>query len=402
MSPVKYPEEAHFIARDEMTQNVSVASAQGALARLPGLEAWQRGSIRRKPLEIYDINGKLLFLDYAIVRGTESVGTVRAAASKVLGTPVVALEAGPRTWDYGTAVEKLTPGVTSAHPRWKLLDTKLVCYSYPKLGVMFSMSDDNGKPQRLIFDVASLNPVPEAPAAGLAEGSFAWSFYDAISDAQRERKLALYEKVDDIRRQLPPDKQLILKQQVSIAKLADVVVVLAFVSVTKQLQFCSHYAYNEARSHHCFILHAQQKDDYCAVATCQMILCYYRYYYTQDQIAPKLGYSAGGGCPSDQSAGYEALTCNHIDATFDSTPTWEEARNQINALHPMKSGISWHARACAGYSYTTVAGVISQKKLYIYDPWPWNADYKAGGAVYWESWDAVTHTNYVFTKLTCP
>ena len=89
------------------------------------------------------------------------------------------------------------------------------------------------------------------------------------------------------------------------------------INATKQLQFCTHYNYNEARSHHCFVLHAQQVNDYCAVATCQMILCYYRYYYTQGQIAPALGYTAGSGCPPDQSAGYEQLSCNHLDATHE-------------------------------------------------------------------------------------
>ncbi len=405
MSPVKYPEEAHFIAREEMGQNIALASVQGAAARLPGLEAWQKGSIRRRPVEIYDINGKLLFLDYAITSGAEVVGTARAAASRVLGPPVVAYEAGPRTWNYNQAVEKLTPKVTRAHPNWKLHDTKLVCYSYPKLGVMFSMSDDRGKAQRLIFDVASLDPVPEAPIGKEVEGAFAWSFYDTLSDAQRERRLAVYDESNAIRKQLPAEKQLALQQQTSIAKLTALVAVPLYLTVTKELQFCSHYAYTEARSHHCFSLHAQQVNDYCAVATCQMILCYYRYYYTQDQIAPQLGYSPGGGCPSDQSAGYEALTCNHLNATYDSSPTWEEARNQIDALHPMKSGIAGHARSCAGYSYvksTLIGGAISQKKLYIYDPWPWNADYKLGGTVYWESWDSITHTNYVFTQLTCP
>ena len=175
------------------------------------------------------------------------------------------------------------------------------------------------------------------------------------------------------------------------------------INATKQLQFCTHYNYNEARSHHCFVLHAQQVNDYCAVATCQMILCYYRYYYTQGQIAPALGYTAGSGCPPDQSAGYEQLSCNHLDATYDTSPTWEEARDQINALHPLKSRIPGHARACAGYSYVWwLCDGIKDKKLYIYDPWPWNADYKLGGAVYWEDWDSVTHTNYVFTRLLCP
>lgn len=171
--------------------------------------------------------------------------------------------------------------------------------------------------------------------------------------------------------------------------------------MTKQLQFCTHYNYNEIRSHHCFVLHAQQKWDYCAVATCQMILCYYRYYYTQDQIAPALNYSPGG-CPPDQSAGYEQLSCNHLDATYDTSPTWEEARDQINAIHPLKSGVPGHARACAGYSYVWWLFGITDRRLYIYDTWPWNADYKLGGAVYWEDWDTITHTNYVFTRLLCP
>ena len=172
---------------------------------------------------------------------------------------------------------------------------------------------------------------------------------------------------------------------------------------SRTLQYCNHYAETEPRSHHCFSLHAQQVNDYCAVATCQMVLCYYRYYFTQDTIAPSLGYSAGGGCPPDQSPGYETLTCKHIDAAFDSAPTWNKARTEIDGLHPFKSGVPGHARACAGYSSTTwIFSSITEKKLYIYDPWPWNADLKLGGAVYWEDWDSITHTNYVTTRIDCP
>jgi hypothetical protein len=176
-------------------------------------------------------------------------------------------------------------------------------------------------------------------------------------------------------------------------------------TITKRLQFCPHYADTHARGHHCFSLKAQEVDDYCAVATCQMVLCYYRYYYAQDDIAAPCGYSAGSGCPADQSPGYESLSCNHIDAAFDNSPTWEKGRDEIDALHPFKSGIPGHARACAGYSYTQwiiVLGGITDRKLYIYDPWPWNADHALGGAVYWEDWDSITHTNYVTTRIDCP
>jgi len=174
---------------------------------------------------------------------------------------------------------------------------------------------------------------------------------------------------------------------------------ILFKVTTRELQFCTHYLSTEARSHHCFVLHAQQRNDYCAVATCQMILCYYRYYYTQDQIAPALNYTPGGGCPSDQSAGYHNLSNNHIIATFDNTPTFAEAKAQIDSLHPFKTGITGHARACAGYSTNSWYNIVTSQNLKIYDPWPWNPDLKLGGSVYWEDWNAVTHTNYVFTRL---
>ncbi len=173
-------------------------------------------------------------------------------------------------------------------------------------------------------------------------------------------------------------------------------------TVTKLLEYCSHYPYTHARGHHCFSLHAQQVNDYCAVATCQMILCYYRYYYAQDDIAPPCGYSAGSGCPADQSPGYESLSCSHLDATFDASPTWQKARDQIDLRRPFKSGVPGHARACAGYSRTVSLLGGTQEKLYIYDPWPWNADFALGGAVVWEDWGAITHTNYVYTRVDCP
>jgi hypothetical protein len=404
MATKVYQEDGNLLSREESLEHASLAAAQGVVEGLAGLETWQKARIRKRPVTIYDINGLPLFLDYTIVRSGEVVGTARTAASRVLGTPVVSYIVGKNTWDYEAAVEQLTPQVQRDYPTWKIRGAKLVCYSYPKLGVMFEMTDDQGQPARLIFDVADYTLIPEsAREAGEREGSYAWSFYGSLPEDERRRRLDLYNQFDGLRTQRAADGRALLRTETSIAKLAAMEAARWSIVFNRQLQFCTHYTATEARSHHCFSLHAQQKNDYCAVATCQMILCYYRYYYSQDQIAPALGYSPGGGCPSDQSPGYESLSCNHLDATFDTSPTWEEASTQITALHPMKSGISGHARACAGVSsIISLPGGVSSKKLYIYDPWPWNADYKLGGSVYWESWQAITHTNFVFTRLRCP
>ncbi|HET7791898.1 MAG TPA: hypothetical protein VFL64_00815 [Rhizobacter sp.] len=404
MASNRYPEERYLLDRKALAEHATLAVLKNAAAGPPELEPWLAGAVRKEPLTIHDINGTPLFHDFAVARGKELFGHVRVAASQVLGSAVVATELGPRLWNYDEAVKKLTPKVKREFARSKLSAPKLVCYSYPKLGVMFEVDDGNATTQA-IYDVSSLTRVPLKPERAGSEGFHAWSFYGALSDAERKKRLARFKKVEAERGAIPDKirrEMLTARSLLSVHDKLDAVLVYRR-KVTKLLQYCTHYGHTHARSHHCFVLHGQQVNDYCAVATCQMILCYYRHYHSQDDIAPSLGY-APGGCQADQSPGYKSLTCNHLDASFDSSPTWEKGRDQIDLLRPFKSGISGHARAVAGYSYVRWIWALGleEKKLYVYDPWPWNADYALGGAVTWEDWDAVTHTNYVYAHVDCP
>jgi hypothetical protein len=384
-----------------LAEHATLSILQNAAAGLPELKSWMEARVRKTPVSIWDINGQVLFHDWPVMRGSQALGYVRTAASAILGSPVVATELGPRPWSYEDAVKKLLPKVRKelrgANP-----EHRLVCYSYPKLGVMFEAPGETQR--RVIYDVASFDRIPEKPERPDEEGAYAWSFYESLTDAERKRRQARFKKADALRLAAPKAVRTAIAARRTLKDIATGITFKFRRTATKLLSFCSHYAYNAARSHHCFALHGQQVNDYCAVATCQMILCYYRYYYSQDDIAPSLSYSAGGGCPPDQSPGYESLTCNHLDASFDNAPTWEKARDQIDLLRPLKSGVPGHARACAGYSYTwsIFTPGIRDKKLYIYDPWPWNADYAVAGAITWEDWDAITHTNYVTAKIDCP
>jgi len=403
-----YLEGKNFIPRDQILEHVSLSVSRNAIARIPGIVDFAEANVIKRPLKIYDINGKPLFFDYAIKRGAKTLGTVRAAASKILGSPVIAYEMGPRYWNFKVAVKKLIPRVKKKYPRGRIRRTRLVCYSYPKLGVMFEITDERGEPSRLIFDVADLSLIPEKPPKPGVEGAYAWSFYDALPEDARKLRLERYNLFDKWRLEIPASKRETLRRARTLTRVQAMAVKEAWwpidwkITVTRRLQFCPHYREYEPRSHHCFVLHGQEENDYCAVATCQMILCYYRYYYSQDDIAPALGYN--GGCPPDQSAGYEQLSCNHLDATYDTSPEWNEARDQIRALHPLKSGVTGHARACAGYSYVwhLFGGGIEDRKLLIYDPSPWNENLKLAGSVYWEEWDSIYHTNFIYTRLLCP
>ena len=126
MSPPEIREYKQYYPRRELYPYVSLASGQSVAAGLPGLEAWRGASLRKTPTTIYDLNGRPLFLDYRVVGREGDVGYVRAAASRVLGSPVVARLAGPRKWDYDAAVEKLTPQIKRKHRGWEIRGTKLV------------------------------------------------------------------------------------------------------------------------------------------------------------------------------------------------------------------------------------------------------------------------------------
>jgi hypothetical protein len=399
----QYLEETNLIPKDELLEHVAMLVLRNSTAKVPFLERWSEAGLDKMPLEIFDLNGQPLFFDFTIKKGSEIYGTARAVASRVLGTSVLAYELGPRSWSPDSALKKLTLMVKKELPRSKILGTKLVCYSYPKLGFMFDVVNEQKGKSRLIYDVAALSRIPEATEVRAStEGAYAWSFYGALTENIRAANIEKHESINSWRMAIPKRLRTDLVRARTFKPYGDRIICPFKLNVSKQLQYCTHYNSTEARSHHCFSLHGQQVNDYCAVATAQMVLCYYRYYYAQTDIAPKLGYNPGG-CPADQSGGYESLSNNHLDATYDSAPTWETARDQIDLLHPFKSGISGHARACAGYSYVWwLCTKTKDRMLYIYDPWPWNADYKLGGAVYWENWDSIVHTNYVLTRLLYP
>lgn len=405
MATTRYPEDRYLLDEKTRAEFAALSVLKNAVAGPPEFEAWLAGTVRKQPLTIHDINGAPLFHDYPVARGKELLGHVRVAASQLIGSAAVATELGPRGWDLEVARKKIAPKVKRDFPKAKIAAPKLVCYSYPKLGLMFEVVESSGAKAQAIYDVSSYTRVPMKPERPGAEGFHAWSFYGSLSDDDRKKRLARFKKVEAERTAVPEKlrrEMLAARTLLSVYDRFTAVLVYRR-QVTKLLQYCNHYGHTHARSHHCFVLHGQQVNDYCAVATCQMILCYYRHYHTQDQIAPSLGYSSGG-CPPDTSAGYESLTCNHLNATFDSSPTWEKGRDQIDLLRPFKSGVPGHARAVAGYSYVRwgFALGLEEKKLYVYDPWPWNADYALGGAVTWEDWDSITHTNYLYARIDCP
>ena len=372
-------------------------------------EKWGGYDLDPKPLSIYDLNGQVLFYEFDVMNGNKVVGSTKTAASKTIGSPVITMEFGERSWDFKKASKEAEKKVRELFPKADITESELVCYSYPKIGVRVYFDTAKAKEQNLIFDIATLDLI-ERYASDEIDDFACWSFYQEVVEPEIEKRENEFKLAEKELKAVKSQTEKVLERGMSSRKLDDLksalipkptATVVQPVNITPIPWYSSKTICFSPRcnSHECFELYAQKTNVYCAVATGQMILDFYRYHYSQDQIATAMG-TGNGTSNTGQVNGYESLSKNCLNATYDTTANWYEARNEINANRPLKSGIPHHARACAGWKKQNIyiIGQTPKKWLKIYDPWPWNANICNGGKVYWESWDAVNHTNFIYLR----
>lgn len=389
------------VDRDRALAHAQLTVRRDWAANIQGFSRWHQAELDPKPLVLHDLNGAELFYEFTLRRGNEAVGSVKASASRTLGSPVIAVETGPRRWDPDAATRKAIERAKKQFPKSEIKETSLVCYGYPKIGVRVDLNTE-GELSSVIYDASSMVQVtrfgPDQP-----EGLTAWSFYETIAKPRAEENMKRWKLADRE-----------LDEAGRVAKIAfataftdkEIDAVRNALVLQSQFHFIEFYSSRVLKygprcsPHDCFMLYAQQTDVFCAVATGQMILDFHRWPFTQDEIADAMNTGAGGTDIDDQATGIESLTNNTFNATVDSTANWGEAKAEIDANRPLKSGISGHARACAGWKRQNIWLVTKepQRWLQIYDPWPWNAEICQGGAVVWEDWDAVHHTNFMYVR----
>jgi hypothetical protein len=127
-------------------------------ADVPGFERWHNVEVDPQPLVLCDLNGAELFYDFTLRRGDELVGSVRAVASRTLGSPVFAVEIGARHWDPNRAQRRVRELALRQYRGSKVTGTALVCFSYPKVGVRVDMVARSAN-QSVIYDASSLKEV---------------------------------------------------------------------------------------------------------------------------------------------------------------------------------------------------------------------------------------------------
>ena len=364
-------------------------------------EKWGGYDLDPKPLTIYDLNGQVLFYEFDVMNGNKVVGSTKTAASKTIGSPVITMEFGERSWDFKKASKEAEKKVKKLFPKADITESELVCYSYPKIGVRVYFDTAKAKEGNLIFDISTLDLI-ERYASDEMDNFACRSFYNEIDGIERAKREALFELDKKELEAIKAKRPKVLERNISSRKLADIkpllvpqpvhtvnetlipsnIVPIPFYS-SKTIRFSP-----RCNSHECFELYAQKTDVYCAVASGQMLLDFYRYYYTQDQIAIAMSTGTHGTSVSGIVNGIKSLSKNCLNVTSDHTISWSEVTSEINANRPFMSCIPGHARVCVGWKKQNLYTLWQKPKTWvkIYDPWPWNADICNGGRTYWESW----------------
>ena len=395
-----------------------------------GLEYWNNFQIESEPLLINDLNGHLLFYEYVINNGKKPLGLIKAAASKIIGSTIPQIQVTPRGWDPHLAVEMAKKKAKEYLPKTKIISSEFVCYSYPKIGVSIKIEDPDIGEGKLIFDASSFQFVEPIADFGLEGKNISWSFYSRVAlpkaEVKEKRwnvldkemtllkesveglgdepisnidKTSFHQKLlaaqyDLVMKESNIGKKLTLKEDLETNS-------LKVKTIDYYTQKTIRYGPISCKNNYFYAGYNQQKDDYCAVATGQMILDFYRYYYSQDEIASAMCYAhENGGCtPEGQVAGYKNLSNNSLTASLDSKPTWDKAAAEIDANRPLKTGVPGHSRACFGYRIANFWDINMPRPvwLFILDPWPPNFKSCKAHSL-WEDWYVIPHTNFIYVS----
>lgn len=320
--------------------------------------------------DIYDVDDRLLFRDQMIDLGDGNVWRVRTAASDLLRTPVWSVYAGP--CDVEARIEKALAELRTKTD-WEPLiadgekDPRLVCYGYPKLGILAHSRTDPAA--KVVMDIGEFSVLPfdsfksqENPESV----TLIWSPYDiAVRSTiawfrwlwERNMRLlpALPETLEGLPKAIKDARDSILEKETN-----------------PQL-----------------ILVGQQTDKLCAAATAKMILQQHGISETQDELAVAMHTGANGATPDDQVNAINQLFGGTLRACLDTTPSFKEAQDEILANRPFKIGEPSHARAVGGFMIEKPG----KNWLHIYDPDPPNE-----GHSYCEAWDVQLHHDFMYVQ----
>lgn len=352
---------------EQVNIEVAVADAMKAAEQLRQEQmtgdAWSTAQAGQ-PVEVHDLNGSPLFYDVPLEADAAPVGMVRMAATTAVGSPVVMIEPQPRQWDPGSAGRAAIESAAALYPHAPVRRTRLVCYAYPKIGVEVELGGPD--PTTLLFDAVGGFRV-ETETQDIQHDMASFSFLDRHPVSEQERR-ASFEHITAGARPAA---------RANTSTLPDTSYVWLS-PVCEAVLGVSHYG--------------QVTPYNCVPASAQMVLDRYGFNFAQNSIAQEAGTSSATGT-SDVGIAQAVATLTgaaltvSFDALGEARPSLlADAVTEIAANRPVFTQLAGHFRVCLGYARLQTATAAAPTLLYIFDPWPWNADPCEGGVTYWEAW----------------
>jgi hypothetical protein len=375
-------------------------SFAGDVALASGVDLSGSGLSQSAPLQIFDLTGQPLFLDFEITTGSgQSVGVVRSSARGSELTMLDAILIGKRLFEPTAAKTAVLRKAAQDHPGATLGDPVFVCYGYPGIGVLVPVRTADAS-LTVVYDAHSCFLVScwagnfTAAESGLQgdepEGLPFYSYAARLPESGDDsevakdwgRGIALYETSIASHSELGSDSVLTPTMSPLVS------------SVLGNPPPPSAPTYKGLESGLLPLaqqpiisgsllpipLIGQETPSYCAVATAQMILEYLGFGgFTQTEIAQAMETGPQGTFNAGMIAGYKRLTGGKWTATLDETPAFSEAVSIVNRSLPAKSAIPRHARVLRGWrEYRYVdrrSGQVkfNQQFLVINDPYPVNS-----------------------------
>jgi hypothetical protein len=358
-----------------------------------GTQGWVNSKIHSSPQTIYDISGVPLFYDFIVYRGRNRQGNIRVAANKALGDPIISTQVNPLGWNREKAREELENLVRRRYNGFSVRSTKFVCYSYPKIALMAEIVSGR-RTGKILMDVGDFTEIPMEPGPYREMlGQIPYSLLSVIPEEVERENTEVWQKKDlNIREMFTRERVLEPKRFYKLEeaeRLSITAELFEFIKpyTERTLDYCCHSG--GCYDHDCYCGHPQENSVHCARAAAQDMLCYWRYCYTQHEIAQAYGVSDTSLTPVTAVVpGLESLTNNCFNATHHGTVNWSTCENEIQERRPFMSCVPGHARSCAGTKEWNlwVLNTPQPRYLHIYDPWPPNV-----GAIYWENFNTTNH-----------
>jgi hypothetical protein len=318
--------------------------------------------------DIYDIRGRLLFTDRSILLADQATEwRVRVAADSLLGSAIVSISAGValdfdkllRDTEEFASTRDLTP--TSG-------PTRLVCYSYPKLGLRCTAK--TGDP--VVVDLFEHTVTPISLSVfdiDYEQLQFAWSPFDLLAQSNASLLQRLWNKEVRGLQELQDFTFTELEQRQSED---DALVTEAILDVP---------------------LFGQIHPMACVPACFQMILKFHSLEISQESIGLAMHTSESSGTPPEtQAPAISVITDDLWTGSLDETTDFSESQAEISNGRPLKEALAGHARVITGVRLTNRNGG-QIKEFHINDPYP-----VGSGRLVWERWGLWTRFNYVYVR----